>query len=157
MSNHDEWVKYPTGKISKGAWCDSCKRYNVRNSTADVMAVRDGKILMIQRGQDPQMGCWALPAGYVGGDETLEQAAARELKEEVGLVADSLELLGVYSDPKRDLDGRQNIAHVFVAKVSGDVARNEEEVGKIQWFDLDKLPEKIAFDHRKMIEDCKRR
>jgi len=168
MSNHDtpsreasavhsEWVKYPTGKIAKGDWCDWCKRYNVRNSTADVIAVWDNRILMIQRGQDPQAGWWALPAGYVGWDETLEEAAARELKEEVGLTAETIELLGVYSDPKRDLDGRQNMAHVFVVKVSGDVIRNEEEVRKIQWFDLDDLPKEIAFDHRNMIEDYKRK
>ncbi len=153
---HSEWVKYPTGKIAKGGWCDCCKRYNVRNSTADVMPIRGNQVLMIQRGQDPQAGFWALPAGYVGWDETLGEAAGRELKEEIGLEVESMELLGVHSNPKRDLDGRQNIAHVFVARVRGEIDRNIEEVKKIQWFDLNHLPEKIAFDHRQMIEDYKK-
>ena len=156
MSQHDDWVRYPVGKLGEGAWCEECKRYTVRNSTCDLIAVREGKILLYRRKRNPQKGWWALPAGYLEWDETLEECVKRELREELGFSVRSVALLGVYSDPKRDLDGRQNIAHCFVGEVSGKMKKDTSEVGKVEWFELDELPEKIAFDHRKMIADYRK-
>jgi len=159
MSQHDDWVKYPTGKIKKGGWCKKCMRYNVRNSTVDMIVTDRGKggekVLLHKRKLDPQKGWWALMAGYVGWNESLEETARRELKEETNLDATSVNLFRVYSDPKRDLDGRQNLAHVYIVKARGKVKIQEEEVLEVKWFDLDNLPEKIAFDHRKMLKEYK--
>ena len=49
------------------------------------IAEDDLKVLLIRRGQEPFKGRWALPGGFVEIDESLERAAARELKEEVGV------------------------------------------------------------------------
>lgn len=152
-SHHDEWVKYPVGKLGKGAWCDCCKRYTARHSTTEVIAVRKGKILLIKRNTDPQKGWWSLVGGYVDWEETVEECAKREFEEETGLQVKTIRFLGVYSDPERDLDGRQNVGHCFVVEPEGNERRQETEVEKIAWFDLYKLPEQIAFDHRQMIED----
>ncbi len=60
------------------------------------------KVLMIKRGGHPYLGSWALPGGFVNPDETTEQAAMRELKEETGVDNIYLEQLYTFSEPKRD-------------------------------------------------------
>lgn len=162
MSQHDDWVNYPTGSIGKGDWCKKCKRYNVRNGTVDMIVLRQaqdkldfGKVLLHKRKLDPQKGWWALMAGYVSWNESLEECAKRELKEETNLDVKKIKLFKVYSDPNRDLDGRQNIAHVYVVEATGKIKIQKEEVLEVKWFDLNKLPDKIAFDHRKMLEEYK--
>lgn len=154
MDAHNEWVKYPTGKIYKGEWCDHCGRYNSRVVVAHALVVKDRKILMVKRGHEPKVGWWALPAGYLDWNESVEEGAVRELKEETGIEGKILKLLGIYSDPKRDEDGRQNVGVTYVVEGMGEL-RQGEETEAVKWFDLDKLPDKIAFDHRQMIEDYK--
>lgn len=151
MSNTD-WLHYPMGKIPKDSVCPHCARYNSRNVVGHAVAVRDGKLLMIKRGIEPMVGWWALPAGYLNWDESVEECALRELREEAGVDGKIKEMLGVYGDPKRDRDGRQNVAVVYVVEPLSE-AKVGEEVQEVRWFELDNLPEKIAFDHRKMIED----
>lgn len=60
------------------------------------------RVLLIERGGHPYLGCWALPGGFVRPTETVGQAAARELREEAGVENVYLEQLGVFSDPGRD-------------------------------------------------------
>lgn len=60
------------------------------------------RVLLIQRGGHPYLGCWALPGGFVRPTETTEQAARRELKEETGVDHVYLEQLYTFSDPGRD-------------------------------------------------------
>lgn len=153
MSIHDEFVKYPTGKIPKGNWCDGCKRFNVRNVTCTGIGIKDNKILLVLRKKDPQAGWWALPGGYLNWDETVEECVEREYREETGFKVRTNGLVGVYSSPERDLDGRQNVDCCFVMKVGEHVSKADDEIIELRWFDLDQLPDKIAFDHRKMIED----
>ena len=61
-----------------------------------------GRLLLIRRGNPPFKGRYALPGGFVDVGETVEDACRRELMEETGVKAGRLELIGVYSDPKRD-------------------------------------------------------
>ncbi|HZN12621.1 MAG TPA: NUDIX hydrolase, partial [Blastocatellia bacterium] len=70
------------------------------------IAEQDLKVLLIRRGEEPFKGRWALPGGFVEIDESLERAAARELKEEVGVRDVYLEQLYTFGDPKRDPRGR---------------------------------------------------
>jgi len=157
MSIHDEFVKYPMGKIGKGGWCDSCGRFNARYVCVHALVVRGGKMLMIERKLDPMKGWWALPAGYLAWDETVEEGVLRELAEETGLEGRVKGLLGVYSAVDRDEDGRQNIAITYVVEVDEEqTARAGDDAERVEWFDLKELPEKIAFDHRQMIEDIGR-
>ena len=148
-----EWAKYPTGKIGGGEFCGECGRYNVRNSTCTMIGVRGKKVLMILRANDPQKGFWAFPGGYLDWNETVEECAVREFREESGFEVKSKGLLGVYSSPKRDLDGRQNVDYCFYGEVGEKVGENDDEVERVKWFELNRLPDKIAFDHREMIGD----
>ena len=150
---HQDWLKYPTGKIGQGEFCDCCKRYNTRNCTVTILCPRDNHVLLIKRAQDPQAGAWAMPGGYLDWDETLAQAAARELREETGLIANTLTFFGLYDDPHRDNDGRQNVDHLFIATLKTTaIKKDPNEIIDVQWFPNDQLPDDIAFDHRQMME-----
>ena len=153
MSRNDDWVKFPVGKIGQGEWCEGCARYNTRNVTCSALAVKEGKVLLVLRANDPQKGFWAMPGGYLDWGETVEECALRELNEETGYEGGKASLLGVYSSPKRDLDGRQNVDCCFVIEVGELVGKADDEVVEAAWFEFDELPEKIAFDHKEMITD----
>jgi 8-oxo-dGTP diphosphatase len=114
-----------------------------------------GRLLLIRRKHPPFRAQYALPGGYVECGETTEQAAARELAEETGLVAAEVSLIGVYSDPQRDPRGHVvSIAYrVAVAGYdprAGDDAADAAFVA--DWEDLD-----LAFDHRKIVNDAVRK
>jgi ADP-ribose pyrophosphatase YjhB (NUDIX family) len=157
MTIHDEFIKYPTGKINTGEFCDCCKRFNSRYTTCSVIAIKDDKILFVRRGHEPSKGMWALPGGYLDWDETTKECARRELKEETGYDAEKTEFFKVFSSPKRDPGNRQNIDNCFVIHVKENNADyDKEEVSELKWFDFDNLPEGIAFDHREMVEEYRK-
>ncbi|MCD7847526.1 MAG: NUDIX hydrolase [Oscillospiraceae bacterium] len=84
----------------------SPKNYPRPSLTADAViftGTKDNlKLLLIKRGGHPYLGCYALPGGFVNPNETVEQAARRELSEETGLNETRMSLVGVYSKPSRD-------------------------------------------------------
>ena len=90
-------------------------------ATVDVIVESGGGIVLIRR-RNPPHG-WALPGGFVDPGESVPQAARREAKEETGLDVELTELLGVYSDPKRDPRGLYTISTVFVARAAGRPVR----------------------------------
>jgi len=121
--------------------------------TVDAVIVKKGKILLIKRGRDPYKDFWALPGGFVEYGETTEDAVKREVKEETGLDCDIVSLTGVYSAPDRDPRGH-TISVVYLMKVvQGEVAAGDDARDAF-WIDIDKLPERIAFDHSQIIEDA---
>src|ERR1700754_2161507 len=106
---------------SKKPYCYDHPRPSV---TADaVLLYRDGErieVLLIKRAREPFKGTWALPGGFVDQDESLERAAARELKEETGLEGIRLEQLGAFGDPGRDPRGH-TVSVAFVALLENRV------------------------------------
>ena len=80
------------------------------------------KLLLIKRGEHPYMNHWALAGGFMRSDESIEQAAARELAEETGVTGCRLRPVGVYSDPGRDPRGRV-VSCAFAAET--DAAQTE--------------------------------
>ena len=109
------------------------------------------EVLLIKRKFPPYEGMWALPGGFVEIDETLEQAAARELEEETGLTGIILKQFRAFSDVNRDPRTRV-ITVVFYGKVT---AENTEVTGgddaeQAEWFPVNNLPS-LGFDHHKII------
>ena len=76
-----------------------------RPLTVDAIIIYDDRLVLIRRKNEPFRGMQALPGGFVEKDETVEQAVARETKEETGLDTVIVRLIGVYSDPGRDPRG----------------------------------------------------
>lgn len=105
----------------------------------------DLKVLLIERGQEPYKGAWAFPGGFLNMDETAEQGARRELKEETGLVLNHLKQVGAFSDVNRDPRDRViTIAFYTLSRISA--VQGSDDAAKAQWFSLNEIP-RLAFDH----------
>jgi 8-oxo-dGTP diphosphatase len=125
-----------------------------------VFTLQDNRlsVLLVQRGQAPYQGCWALPGGFVETEETLEDAAQRELEEETGLQQSFLEQLYTYGDPQRDPRGRVITVAYFALIPAKTPLRPPvgDEIRQAQWFPVDELPA-LAFDHATIIAYALRR
>ncbi|RJP76288.1 MAG: NUDIX hydrolase [Candidatus Zixiibacteriota bacterium] len=117
--------------------------------TVDII-IHHGRGVVLVRRKYPPPG-WAIPGGFVDYGETVEQAAAREAKEETGLDLLNLRQFHVYSDPRRDPRG-QTIGTVFTADGQGMPAA-ADDAADIGIFGPDDLPEEMAFDHRMILRD----
>lgn len=128
-------------------------KYSNPTPTVDVILQRDSKILMIRRKRDPFRGELALPGGFVNEGETAEDAMRREAMEETSLEVEPIDILGVYSDPKRDLR-KHILTVVFVGIIVGGSAKAGYDAASIEWVELNDLGgRKIAFDHASILRD----
>ena len=94
-------------------------------------------LLLIRRGEHPFRNCWALPGGFLKMDETLEECALREIREETGVTPNALMPIGVFSDVDRDPRGRI-ISHGFLSVISQEAiqTRGGSDAIDAKWFDL---------------------
>ena len=109
------------------------------------------KVLLIQRALEPFKGKWALPGGFVRVDETLDEAARRELGEEAGLKNVFLEQLYTFGTVNRDPRERVvSVAHYALVKLSDHRAKAATDAANAEWFPISKVP-KLAFDHADIL------
>lgn len=117
----------------------------------------DLKVLLIQRALEPFKGRWALPGGFVRVDETLNDAARRELEEETGLKNVFLEQLYSFGDVDRDPRERVvSVAYYALVKLSDHRAQAATDAASAKWFPLSKVP-KLAFDHAGILAIARNR
>jgi ADP-ribose pyrophosphatase YjhB (NUDIX family) len=136
--NVEGYLKHMFTKLSQGPFL-----------TVDGIVEYRGGIVLIER-SNPPFG-WAIPGGFVDYGESIEQAVAREIKEETSLIFTGFKLLGVYSDPKRD-PRFHTVTAVFYGKGSGALrADSDAKAAKI--FSCNNLPSDMAFDHRAVLAD----
>ena len=110
------------------------------------------KVLLVKRAHEPFKGRWALPGGFIEMDETLEESARRELKEETTLMPLWMAQLGAYGDPGRDPRGRTVTIVYLVWIAEKDVPHAQSDAAKAAWHGLDALPD-LAFDHVVILRD----
>ena len=113
---------------------------------AAVVVERAGRVLLGRRGPGTrEAGKWSFPAGFVERGERVEDAAAREAKEEVGLAVVLGPLLGLYSAP-----GETVVLAVYVARAADGEPTAGDDLCEVGWFAPDALPE-LAFPHDERI------
>jgi 8-oxo-dGTP diphosphatase len=117
----------------------------------------DLKILLIQRDLEPFAGKWALPGGFVRVEESLDEAALRELQEETGVSKVYLEQLYTFGEPKRDPRERViTAAYYALVKLSNHRIKAATDARNAAWFSICDMP-RVAFDHEEIIETALRR
>lgn len=102
-------------------------------------------VLLVERGIEPYKGRWALPGGFMRMDESAEEGALRELKEETGLEGAYIKQFGTFTAPNRD--PRERIITIaYYALVKIQEVRGADDAADARWFPLNKIPS-LAFDH----------
>jgi ADP-ribose pyrophosphatase YjhB (NUDIX family) len=105
----------------------------------------DGRIALIRRGIEPRKGFWSFPCGFMEIDETVEQAAVRETREETGLDVRLAGHLGTYSYPDSYYGGAVVVV-AFRAEVIGGTLKADDDCVEAVWVRPEEIPwEKLAF------------
>lgn len=119
-----------------------------------IFTLREGslQVLLVKRGVPPFEGQYSIPGGFIRGDESLEEAALRELYEETGVRNMFLEQLYTFGDPKRDPRGRV-ITVAYYALIGSDKLSlvAGADAAEAQWFPASSVPP-LAFDHKSILD-----
>ena len=139
--------------------------YPVIFQTVDSVVVQSGHILLIQRGEFPQKGAWALPGGYLNVNETLLEGALRELDEETKIKVPKKVLEGsitktkVYDYPKRSIRGRI-ITNAFLISLKDDITlpkvKGSDDAKLAKWIpivDVLNMRDQFFEDHYHIVRD----
>lgn len=114
----------------------------------------DLKVLLIERALEPFVGQWALPGGFVQMNETLEEAAMRELRDETGLARVYLEQLYTYGTIDRDPRDRVvSVAYYALVKLGDHRVQAATDARDAAWFAVTDLPT-LTFDHESIVDDA---
>lgn len=124
--------------------------------TADVVVFAldedDLKVMLVERGLEPFAGSWAIPGGFVRVDETLDEAARRELEEETGLKDIYLEQLYTFGQVDRDPRERVvTVAYYALVNLMGHNVQASTDARNAAWFAVSDLPT-LAFDHQAIVD-----
>ena len=125
--------------------CSKCGRIHYLDPkvAATTIVQWNEKVLMIRRANEPGLGLWSLPGGYVDRGELVEAAAAREVLEETGLKVNVTALVGVFSEVRHPV-----ILVAYDSQIAGGDLKPGTEVTEMDFFSLEHLPP-LAFprDH----------
>jgi ADP-ribose pyrophosphatase YjhB (NUDIX family) len=126
--------------------CSSCGFIFYQNSKpcSSVLALEGGKLLLVKRAIEPFKDYWDIPGGFLEAGEHPEAGALREMAEETGLQVRLIDNLGVFMDTYGH-SGDPTLNFCYVAEVIGGQARPASDASRLDWFDLQALPAKIAF------------
>ena len=127
--------------------CPDCGRivyYDPKVAAACVIE-RDGATLMVRRAVQTGYGLWSMPGGYVDRGEQVESAAAREVREETGLLVEVGQLIGLFSDA-----GNPVVVAAYAAREIGGVLAPGPESLEVGYFSLEALPP-LAFPRDEQI------
>lgn len=144
--------------------------YTVNFVTTDAVVVQSGHILLVQRGNTPGKGLWALPGGHLDGQETALDGVVRELREETCIKVPEKVLRGsirhtkVFDHPERSLRARlktkkgRTITHAFCFELDNNNklprVKGADDAAYARWFPLasiDDMREKLFEDHADII------
>ena len=132
-----------TGPLARCAapGCDYVQYRDPKVAAGVVATTPAGRILLVRRNHEPALGRWSFPSGYVDAGEVVEQAAAREVREEAGVEVRIDRLLGVYSEP-----GEAVIFVAYAGEVVGGEPAPGDEAFEVALFAPDELPD-LPFSH----------
>jgi 8-oxo-dGTP diphosphatase len=127
------------------------KSRNLSPTVDIILSDHSNKILIIKRKKDPFKDYFSLPGGFVNEGEKVEDAVKREAEEELLVKVEPIDILGVYSDPKRDPRGHI-ISITFIAKIISGEPKAGDGVAELRWLEINDLKNiEFGFDHSKIL------
>ena len=105
---------------------------------AAVLIEKEGRVLLVRRGNEPFRGLWTLPAGFIDGGEDPAEAAARECLEETGLNVRVTRVLDIISG--REHPRGADFIIVYQAQVIGGELKPDDDADAVEWFGRENLP-----------------
>lgn len=140
------------------AVCGGCGSIYFKNpaSASAAVVLRDGGVVLVRRKLPPNPGSWCLPAGFQEYDESPEETAVRETKEETNLDIRILGLGKVFFSTA--FPGKNTVVHVYRAECAGGVLRPGDDASEVAVFPINRLPRDFAFaSHHELIMELVRR
>jgi len=138
----------------KRLFCSQCEKVYYENPTPVVAVVardENNKVLLIKRKLEPGKGEWALPSGFMELEESPEQAALRELKEETGIIGKYKRLIGVYAN-KSEIHGYLVNIIYEVEIIGGNICASDDAT-EAKFFALNQLPFLVFRSHREALKE----
>jgi ADP-ribose pyrophosphatase YjhB (NUDIX family) len=121
--------------------CGYIAYVNPRLVVSTIPVTDAGEVVLLRRGLEPARGNWAQPGGFLEIDETVHEGAVRETLEEIGLVVEPGEIIGLYSRPEAAV-----VVLVFEARIASGEARTSPEALEVRAFLPEAIPwQEIAF------------
>lgn len=117
---------------------------------------KENRVLMQRRSDNGQ---WGFPGGFMELDESVQEAAKREVYEETGLQLDHLELFGIYSGPQYDktFPNGDQVSLVLISFLcrehKGELIESKKESIQNKFFSLDDLPDNLFKEHMMLVND----
>ena len=146
----------PSGQVAERGHreCAGCGRHFYENSKpcAGALVESDGKVLLVRRAIEPFKGCWDIPGGFLEAGEHPADGAAREVREETGLVVEVGELLGIWIDDYAydDAESYTLTCYYLARPIAGELRADDDAAG-LRWFGPEELPGEIAFAHAPLV------
>ena len=114
------------------------------------------KLLLVKRGLEPEINKWSLIGGFVGSNESPDDAANRVLKKNTGLEGIYLEQLQIYGAPDRDpIERTLSVGYFALIDINKYQAQLSDEY-QAEWFLINERP-KLIFDHAQMVADARKK
>ncbi|MDN4068257.1 NUDIX domain-containing protein [Paenibacillus sp. FSL R5-0407] len=154
LTEHEFLEQYRAGDFERPSVAADMVIFTVTDSEADSyrkLPEKELRILLIRRGGHPFLGKWALPGGFVRPNETTEQAAVRELREETGVDDVYLEQLYTFSDIGRD-PRTWVMSCSYMALINSDQLELKagDDAAEAAWF---KLSYRLLRERKELVED----
>lgn len=131
------WVRYRLTRIGQ-------KRFTV--TTAVAIFDDEGKVLLLEHVFRPDSG-WGLPGGFLSGGEQPEEGLRREIREEIGIELEDVELLFV-----RSLGRLRQVEMYFRARAAGIPTPRSFEIKRAEWFARNALPPDLSKDQIRLVD-----
>ncbi len=116
----------------------------------DAVVIKNGRILLVRRKNEPYKGKLALPGGFVEYGERTEDAVLRELREETVMEGKVKKLVGVFSDPGRDPRGHV-VSIAYLIEPKSEEVRAGDDAAECEWVRIENARD-LAFDHADIIK-----
>jgi len=135
--------------------CELCAFKNPK-ATATAVIIRDNKVLLLKRNEEPFKGMWDFPGGYLNENEKPEVAIARELSEELGVMAEKIELIDTVNGTATwRLQHFPIVSFCYLVDIGGqEINLDTKENSEFAWVDLKELDSKnVAFNSNQLLAD----